>query len=758
MTSNNNFQQPIQYLNNKESKGKMESKIVRRRQPFFKKIKLGLLLLVISFVQMNSILNNPLLTPKAAVKIFIEDNKFLFVLLVIEFIRQLHFLAGENIVAYWSVWSKLSKMVNGFFMKLQPQQRSVLSKNAKRITIFVIFAACTAVTLGMPLASTPKYFGKTITSLVKGVFETVSNAGTMIQLVVFSAIGLFQLVMMFWFVAKGGFDVYYPENIKTRFSDVYGQDHVRDRVKEVVDFLENPDLIEENGGHVPGGILLYGPPGTGKTLLAEAIAGETGKPFVSVDPGAFQAMFVGVGNMKVKALYKKLRELATQYNGVIVFFDEADSLGNRGAGVSAAALAPNLQNMNCGSATYLTGASLNAVNQYQDINKVITPINGGGGGGGGLQALLTEMQGLKKPRGFFNRRVRRAIGLEPLQPPKYRILHVMATNMPGTLDPALLRPGRIDRQFRVGYPSKEGRVVTLKNYLAKVPNTITDDQIERLATTMNYGTGAIIKDMVNEGLIMALRDKRTTITWEDLVRAKRFKDLGPSEAVEYVERERHAVAIHEACHATVAFLLRKRLRIDTATIEKGSDYLGFVSSISTDELYTRWKSDYESDICVALASLAGERHFFGSDSTSGVSGDLQTATKIAALMESQWGMGDSLSVTPVMAEAQIGQARGGGGKPASERVEKKLKDLYLKTEKLLVKNQDLVLILAHALETHKTLNGPDVEAILRKEQGELVDGSIYKNPKVVAKIRQYHSNVVSTHSESDSTPVDLPKL
>src|SRR5262249_18318622 len=142
---------------------------------------------------------------------------------------------------------------------------------------------------------------------------------------------LIQFVALFWFLSRGGVDVYYPDDIKTRFSDVWGQDHVLERVKENILYLEHPELIEDRGGYVPGGILLWGPPGTGKTLMAEAVAGETGKPYGFVDPGAFINMFFGVGVLKVKGLFRKLRRLALRYGGVIVFFDEADSLGNRGA-------------------------------------------------------------------------------------------------------------------------------------------------------------------------------------------------------------------------------------------------------------------------------------------------------------------------------------------------------------------------------------------------------------------------------------------
>ncbi len=127
--------------------------------------------------------------------------------------------------------------------------------------------------------------------------------------------------------------MYYPGDVTTRFADVWGQDHVLARVQENILFLEDPESIEDHGGYVPGGILLWGPPGTGKTLMAEAMAGETGKPYVFVDPGAFINMFFGIGVLKVKSLFRRLRKLAVRYGGVIVFFDEADSLGSRGGSV-----------------------------------------------------------------------------------------------------------------------------------------------------------------------------------------------------------------------------------------------------------------------------------------------------------------------------------------------------------------------------------------------------------------------------------------
>ena len=318
------------------------------------------------------------------------------------------------------------------------------------------------------------------------------------------SLGILQFVAIFWFMSKGGVDVYFPDDITTRFSDVWGQDHVLERVKENMLFLEDPEAIEAKGGYVPGGILLWGPPGTGKTLMAEAVAGETGKPYVFVDPGAFINMFFGVGILKVKSLFRKLRKLAVRYGGVIVFFDEADSLGNRGGcvggqGGSMAARRPAARGL---PRVLLPGAGHpgGAVRRGAEggsrapaagrFRQMIPAGMGGGGGMGTLQALLTEMSGLKKPRGFFNRIVRRTLGMRPKPPPKYRILIMMATNMPSALDEALLRPGRLDRVYRVGYPSKEGRRRTYEGYFSKVKSDVTPEQVDHLATITPYATGA----------------------------------------------------------------------------------------------------------------------------------------------------------------------------------------------------------------------------------------------------------------------------
>jgi ATP-dependent Zn protease len=359
-------------------------------------------------------------------------------------------------------------------------------------------------------------------------------------------------------------------------------------------------------------------------------------------------------------------------------------------------------------------------------------MGGGQGGMGTLQALLTELSGLKKPRGFINRYVRRLLGMRPKPPPKYRILVMMATNMPQALDEALLRPGRIDRIYKVGYPSKAGRIRTYEGYLDKVQHQLTPEDIDKLATITPYATGATIKDIVNEALIVAIRNGREEINWRDVVEAKQLKDLGPPEDVEYIERERHATALHEACHAVVAYRARHHLVIDIATIEKGGTYLGMVSSIKPDDLFTQWRSEYEADVMVSLASLAGEKMFFGGDSSSGVSADLESATQITTFMEGYWGMGST--VTSHGVTHRVGIA--GGGRPGigdekerdllkgglGERIEENLESLLQRTEALLEDNRLEVLAVTHALETNKTLTGDDIEAVVDGTPGPLVDG------------------------------------
>jgi cell division protease FtsH len=766
-----------------------EDILTRKRLPLWDRVKWLILLIVIWLLLVWSLMaNNPLVGFLDAVRIEAHLGSWVFILFGLELLHQIHFLISEHWAAYnqfWvhKVWGRTQRLSS---TKLSAWTRYRLGRILRWVLIVVVIA----IIAGKIMHDAP------LSALAQIPAILWHALPTFIQYAFLLFFTVAQFGLLFWFLSRGGVDVYYPDDIKTRFSDVWGQDHVLDRVKENIIFLENPELVEDRGGYVPGGILLWGPPGTGKTLMAEAVAGETGKPYVFVDPGAFINMFFGVGVLKVKGLFRKLRKLSLRYGGVIVFFDEADSLGNRGIAMGGTPGGGNVgaapfATAGCHGFSYLssdmqwrmardTMASQFAVDPAEPgarrKNKQIigAGMNGGGGGGGmgTLQALLTELSGLKKPRGFFNRVVRRALGMRPKPPPHYRILVMMATNMPSALDEALLRPGRIDRIYRVGYPTKAGRVRTYQGYFAKVPHELTDEQIDKLATITPYATGASIKDLVNESLIIAIRDGRDVITYQDVIKAKQLKELGPPEDVEYIERERHAVAIHEACHAVVAYRTRHHMEIDIATIEKGSDYLGMVSSIKPEDQFTRWRSEYQSDILVALASLAGERMYFDSDSSSGVSGDLDQATTVASYMEGYWGMGKTVSSAASARRLEAGTP-GGGNRAATpgpggeahgpspfgrlaDRIEDNLSVLLDRVEMILRENERHVLALAHALETYKTLSGEDVTAIFEGGSGPLVDGAPYADDEFIARLRAYHVAAQRAHRDHNTPQIPLP--
>ncbi len=706
--------------------------------------------------------DNPLLSVSDAFNEITRTRTWLLVLVVIEILRQMHFLISEIAAPYHGIWQKYFQAVDFALHRLSDWTRYRLSRVIKAL----IFIALLAVVLGAIYKETPV---RALFLAPSALWKTLPMLGQLLFGVFFVVI---QFAAMFWFLSRGGVDTYFPDDIRTRFTDVWGQDHVLNRIRENLLFLEKPEEIEKHGGYVPGGILLWGPPGTGKTLMAESMAGETGKPFVFVDPGAFTNMFFGVGVLKVKSLFRKLRKLALRYGGVVVFFDEADSLGNRGMAPSGGQQRADRQNVpaifgtSCHGGSYLSPSTASLLLRESFV--VGGAAGGGMGGGGGmgtLQALLTELSGLKKPRGFLNRVLRRTLGMRPKNPPKYRILVVMATNMPEALDEALLRPGRIDRMYRVGYPSKAGRVRTYEGYLAKVSHSLSAEEIDKLATITPYATGATIKDTINEALITAIRNGRTSITWPDVVKAKQLKELGPPEDVEYIERERHAVAVHEACHAVMAHRVRQHMAIDLATIEKGSDYLGMVASIPPDDQFTRWRTEYESDILVSLASLAGERMFFDGDNSSGVSGDLESATTIASLMEGHWGMGSTISSHASNRRFEIGSPGGAKGGSSKElrgalgnRIEDHLAVLLKQAEKILKENRTQVLALAHALETYKTLSGEDVSAVIEGIQGSIVDGRPYRSKAFLAKIEQYHKAALVAHRDHQTPEVPIPVI
>ena len=397
---------------------------------FFDRAKFLLLFTLVFFVLLWAAMANQIgLSFTDSLSQQLHQRWWLLLLGSIEFIRQLHFIFAEYASSYHRIWQRYFAFIDRTIHRLSDWNRYRLSRAIKGVLLVVLLSIVLSAIYGEPPI-------KALFLAPAALWSALPMLGQLAFAVIFIVV---QFFAMFWFLSRGGIDTYFPDDIRTRFSDVWGQDHVLNRIRENLMFLESPEEIEKIGGYVPGGILLWGPPGTGKTLMAEAMAGETGRPFVFVDPGAFNNMFFGVGVLKVKSLFRKLRKLSLRYGGVVVFFDEADSLGNRGISTSSSRSDDSsIFGSPCHGEHFLSARSAQLLLQERFVAG--TAMGGGGGGGmGTLQALLTEMSGLKKPRGFLNRVLRRTLGMRPKNPPKYRILVVMATNLPEALDEALLQ-------------------------------------------------------------------------------------------------------------------------------------------------------------------------------------------------------------------------------------------------------------------------------------------------------------------------------
>jgi cell division protease FtsH len=735
----------------------------RRPMILLDRIKFILLFLIAWLVLVVAdIGDNPLLSVGDAFRKGLRSNWWMLVLVVLEVIRQIHYFISEKSAAYHRSWQRAWKGFAGVRGKFPPLMRYRLA----RLTRITVFLALTSIVLGKITGDSP------LTALFKAPAMIVQQLPTIIQIVLLMLLSVGQFVAIFWYLSRGGVETYMPDEINTRFSDVWGQDNVLNRVKENVALLEKPELVEGKGGQVPRGILLWGPPGTGKTLIAKAVAGETGKPFVFVEPSSFNQMFIGVGAMKVKALYKKLRKLALRYGGVIVFFDEADVLGSRGnasggfGGLGGAG--GHVTSHDCGGFGYLSQrAQLQVLRARGSAASPAAPtpiIMGGMGGGmagmGVLQPLLTEMSGMEKPRGLVNR-IRKLLGLRPVPPPLYRILTIMATNLPDALDPALLRPGRIDRIYKVGYPPLEGRIQTYNGYLRKVKHELNEQQIRLFALTSGQASGAQIESFVNEALIIAIKDGRDTITWNDLVMAKFHRRFGLPDQHQYTDRDRHSVAIHEAGHAVAFYRLDYTSIIDIANIEKRGQVGGFVAPAPLEDSEKDWTHNLEINIKVSLASRAAERLFFGENS-SGVGGDMNSATTLAMLMLGNWAMGDYLASHSATFEAMEGAQpgmpdRAVHDRPFGERVEAQLRVFYDEVYALMEENRTELLSLAHALEVHGALSGSDVEAVINRTQGPMVDGRVYADPTFQAELEAYHAEVMAKLRVRGPVEIRLPR-
>src|SRR5687767_2139469 len=376
--------------------------------------------------------------------------------------------------------------------------------------------------------------------------ETLADYGVFaIQLIFIMSFVILQFVAMFWFLARGNDYVIYPNEYDTTFDAVRGQPAAVESTKEVMRLFMGFKNFKQMGGYPPHGILFEGPPGTGKTLMAKAIAGHAQVPILVADGSRFMSMFFGIGNMKVRRMFTRARNMSDKYGGAVIFIDELDALGSS-RGMISQRSAPK--------------------DEDRATHRIIMGAGMGGGGMGIVNELLVGMDGFVQPRGLW-RHVRRLFRLGKPKVPFYNILVIGATNRAATLDPALLRPGRFDRKIHVGLPDHEGREDIAQYYLNKVRHEPID--FKKLGRMTQGYSPAMIKNIVNEGLLFALQDGRDALRWDDLWQAKLTEEIGLKQPVKYTDREKVSVATHEAAHAVASYNIEpERLQIQVITIQK----------------------------------------------------------------------------------------------------------------------------------------------------------------------------------------------
>jgi cell division protease FtsH len=439
-----------------------------------------------------------------------------------------------------------------------------------------------------------------------------------------------------------------PEAVRVTFADVAGIDEVEAEINEVVDFLKDPEKYRRLGARAPKGVLLAGAPGTGKTLLARATAGEAKVPFFSASASEFIEMIVGVGARRVRELFAEARKVAP----AIIFIDEIDTIGRARGGARA-----------------FGGHD----EREQTLNQI-----------------LTEMDGFSGHEG---------------------VVVLAATNRPDVLDPALLRPGRFDRQIILHPPDHTGRVAILKVHTRKVP-LAPDVDLERLASATPGMTGADLANLVNEAALLAARRTRDAVHQRDLTDALEKVQLGTARNVVIPEEERRRTAYHEAGHALIGMLQPGADPVRKVSIIPRGRALGVTLSTPASDRYGYDANYLRGRIIGALGGMAAEQEVFNVV-TTGAENDLEMVTRIARSMVGRWGMSErigTLSVLPAEGDPRMAGVSDGLLDTVDEEVRRITDECYAEARRLLREHRSkLDAIVAQLLE-HESLDEPEIYA------------------------------------------------
>jgi cell division protease FtsH len=450
------------------------------------------------------------------------------------------------------------------------------------------------------------------------------------------------------------------DQIKTTFADVAGCDEAKEDVKELVEFLRDPAKYQRLGGKIPRGVLMVGQPGTGKTLLAKAIAGEAKVPFFSISGSDFVEMFVGVGASRVRDMFDQAKKQAP----CIIFIDEIDAVGrSRGVGIGGG-------------------------NDEREQT---------------LNQLLVEMDGFEVNDG---------------------IIVIAATNRPDVLDPALLRPGRFDRQVVVGLPDIRGREQILKVHMRKVP--VADDVDAKVIARGTPGfSGADLANLVNEAALFAARASRTTVSMEEFEKAKDKIMMGAERKTMVMsDKEKTNTAYHEAGHAIVGRCVPEHDPVYKVSIIPRGRALGVTMFLPEEDRYSISKRGIESAICSLYGGRIAEEMTLGKDGvTTGASNDIERATAYARNYVTKWGLSEKLGAQLYAdreEQSYLGSAGGGNASHLSEDTSRMidqevtllLESCYAQARKILEDNRDKLTMMKDALMEYETIDAKQIDDIM----------------------------------------------
>jgi cell division protease FtsH len=482
---------------------------------------------------------------------------------------------------------------------------------------------------------------------------------------------------------------------KVTFDDVAGIDEAREELQEIVEFLKDPQKFSRLGGKIPKGALLVGSPGTGKTLLARAIAGEAGVPFFSISGSDFVEMFVGVGASRVRDMFEQAKKNAP----CIVFIDEIDAVGrSRGAGLG---------------------------NQNDEREQT-------------LNQLLVEMDGFEANEG---------------------IIIVAATNRPDVLDPALLRPGRFDRQVVVPRPDIDGRVKILAVHMKKVP--LAHDVDGRVIARGTPGfSGADLANLVNEAALLAARRGKRLVAMQEFEDAKDKVMMGTErKSMVMTEDEKKMTAYHEAGHAIVSIYEAASDPIHKATIIPRGRALGMVMRLPERDNYSYHRDKMHANLSVSMGGRVAEELIFGYDKvSSGASSDIQYATSLARDMVTQWGMSDAMGPLQYeeRQEGYLGYGmsqRSAMSDETAQKIDAEIRKLveggHKRATELLTTHNEQLHLLANALLEFETLSGDEINQLLESGKFERDDGKVVK-PSSIPTV----GTAIPKAGRSKSTPVE----